>query len=47
MVFNCSVNSNCATLCNHEVLKHLQKLKDSKRKQQGQLATITYEVTST
>ncbi|KAJ8934064.1 hypothetical protein NQ318_012495 [Aromia moschata] len=37
------VNANCATLSNYEVLKHLQKIKDSKKKHKGQLATITYE----
>ncbi|KAL1497409.1 hypothetical protein ABEB36_008386 [Hypothenemus hampei] len=37
------INANAATLSNFEVLKHLQKIKDSKRKHKGQLATITYE----
>ncbi|KAJ8968642.1 hypothetical protein NQ314_002202 [Rhamnusium bicolor] len=37
------VNANCATLSNYEVLKHLQKVKESKMKHKGQLATITYE----
>ncbi|XP_066250399.1 DNA-directed RNA polymerase III subunit RPC9 [Euwallacea similis] len=37
------LNSNSATLSNFEVLRHLQKIKDSKKKQRGQLATITYE----
>ncbi|KAJ8921327.1 hypothetical protein NQ315_002941 [Exocentrus adspersus] len=37
------VSSNRATLSNYEVLKHLQKIKDSKKKHKGQLATITYE----
>ncbi|XP_018576159.1 DNA-directed RNA polymerase III subunit RPC9 [Anoplophora glabripennis] len=36
-------NPNCATLSNFEVLKHLQKIKDSKKKHKGQLATIVYE----
>lgn len=40
----CSVNSNAATLCNFEVMKHLQKVKDSRQNNKGQLATITYEV---
>jgi hypothetical protein len=38
------VNSNSATLSNFEVMKHLQKIKDSRKKHKGQLATITYEV---
>jgi len=38
-----TVNSNSATLSNFEVLAHLQKIKDSKKKHRGQLATITYE----
>lgn len=40
------VNANVATLSNYEAMKHLQSLKDSKKKQpkEGQLATITYEV---
>ncbi|XP_057666684.1 DNA-directed RNA polymerase III subunit RPC9 [Diorhabda carinulata] len=37
------VNSNCASLSNYEVFKHLQKIKDGKKKHKGQLATITYE----
>ncbi|CAG9864916.1 unnamed protein product [Phyllotreta striolata] len=37
------VTNNCAALSNYEVLKHLQVIKDSKRKHKGQLATITYE----
>ncbi|CAG9767160.1 unnamed protein product [Ceutorhynchus assimilis] len=37
------VNSNSASLSNYEVLKHLQKIKESKIKHGGQLATITYE----
>ncbi|XP_050297688.1 DNA-directed RNA polymerase III subunit RPC9 [Anthonomus grandis grandis] len=37
------VNANLASLCNHEVMQHLQTIKDSKKKQKGQLATITYE----
>ncbi|XP_072384662.1 DNA-directed RNA polymerase III subunit RPC9 [Diabrotica undecimpunctata] len=37
------VNSNCASFSNYEVLKHLQTIKDGKRKHIGQLATITYE----
>ncbi|CAG9824694.1 unnamed protein product, partial [Phaedon cochleariae] len=37
------VNANSASLSNLEVFKHLQKIKDSKRKHRGQLATITYE----
>ncbi|XP_022916399.1 DNA-directed RNA polymerase III subunit RPC9 [Onthophagus taurus] len=37
------VNSNVATLSNFEVMSHLQKIKDTQRKQKGQLATITYE----
>jgi DNA-directed RNA polymerase subunit F len=37
------VNSNSATLSNFEVMKHLQKIKDSRKKHKGQLATITYE----
>ncbi|CAH0563830.1 unnamed protein product [Brassicogethes aeneus] len=37
------VNSNCAALSNYEVMVHLQKLKDGKTKNKGQLATITYE----
>ncbi|KAF5269585.1 hypothetical protein FQR65_LT05923 [Abscondita terminalis] len=38
-------NSNSAQLSNFEVMKHLQKLKDGRKKdkRQGQLATITYE----
>lgn len=40
----CSVNANSASMCNYEVMVHLQKLKDTKTKQTGQLATITYEV---
>lgn len=38
------VNANVATLCNYEVMTHLQKMKDTRKKQTGQLATITYEV---
>lgn len=39
------VNSNSSQLSNYEVLKHLQQLKDGRKKdkRQGQLATITYE----
>ncbi|KAF2903040.1 hypothetical protein ILUMI_03137 [Ignelater luminosus] len=39
------VNPNVATLSNFEVMKHLQKLKDGRKrdKPHGQLATITYE----
>ncbi|ERL88562.1 DNA-directed RNA polymerase III subunit RPC9 [Dendroctonus ponderosae] len=37
------LNSNSASLTNYEVLKHLQKIKDAKKKHKGQLATITYE----
>ncbi|KAB0793912.1 hypothetical protein PPYR_01148 [Photinus pyralis] len=39
------INSNSAQLSNYEVLKHLQQLKDGRKKdkRQGQLATITYE----
>ncbi|XP_023013702.1 RNA polymerase III subunit I [Leptinotarsa decemlineata] len=37
------VKGNSATLSNFEVLKHLQKVKSSKMKPNGQLATITYE----
>ncbi|KAJ3644848.1 hypothetical protein Zmor_022549 [Zophobas morio] len=37
------VNANSATLSNFEVMKHLQKVKDSRKKHKGQLATITYE----
>ncbi|GJQ73493.1 hypothetical protein Trydic_g13849 [Trypoxylus dichotomus] len=37
------VNANIATLCNYEVMTHLQKIKDKRKKQTGQLATITYE----
>ncbi|KAK9737435.1 RNA polymerase Rpb4 [Popillia japonica] len=37
------VNANVATLCNYEVMTHLQKMKDTRKKQTGQLATITYE----
>lgn len=39
-----SVNANAATLCNFEVMKHLQKIKDKRQNHKGQLATITYEV---
>lgn len=40
------MNGNVATLSNFEVMKHLHGIKDTKRKnvKQGQLATITYEV---
>ncbi|KAK4874489.1 hypothetical protein RN001_013849 [Aquatica leii] len=39
------ISSNSAQLSNYEVMKHLQKLKDGRKKdkRQGQLATITYE----
>ncbi|XP_044253808.1 DNA-directed RNA polymerase III subunit RPC9 [Tribolium madens] len=37
------VNANSATLSNFEVMKHLQRIKDSRKKHKGQLATITYE----
>ncbi|KAF7281879.1 RNA polymerase III subunit I [Rhynchophorus ferrugineus] len=37
------INSNAASLSNYEVFIHLQKIKESKKKQKGQLATITYE----
>jgi len=35
------VNANSATLSNFEVMRHLQKIKDSRKNEQ--LATITYE----
>jgi len=39
------VNANVAKLSNFEVMRHLQKVKDGRKKdkRQGQLATITYE----
>ncbi|KAK9888114.1 hypothetical protein WA026_000387 [Henosepilachna vigintioctopunctata] len=37
------VNSKCATLCNYEVMEHLQSVRDGKNRNKGQLATITYE----
>ncbi|XP_019872196.1 DNA-directed RNA polymerase III subunit RPC9 [Aethina tumida] len=37
------INSNCATLSNFEIMVHLQRIKDGKKKHKGQLATITYE----
>lgn len=37
------INSSSATLSNYEVYSHLQKIKESKKKHRGQLATITYE----
>lgn len=37
------INSSSAMLSNYEVFTHLQKIKESKKKHRGQLATITYE----
>lgn len=37
------ISENAASLSNYEVFVHLQKIKESRKKQKGQLATITYE----
>ncbi|XP_018318999.1 DNA-directed RNA polymerase III subunit RPC9 [Agrilus planipennis] len=37
------INTKVATLSNFEVMNHLQNVKEGKKRNKGQLATITYE----